>query len=165
MAASVVTPATARARERSPLLAERGLWVAAALSLGAGLVHLEVTPAHWYVWWGYGVFFLLTGIGQVLYAPLLVRWPNAAVLWFGVLGNLGIVALYLYTRTNGIPSGPAAGHIERVGIGDFVTTAGEFVTVAMLVAALGPRARSRFMTAAALAGIALWVLRLNNTLL
>jgi hypothetical protein len=42
-----------------------------------------------------------------------------------------------YTRTNGIPWGPGAGHIERVGTGDLITTAGEFVLAGMLIAALG----------------------------
>jgi hypothetical protein len=162
MASSVATAATTSAS--SPLLAKRGLLVAAALSMGAGLVHLEFTPSSW-TWWGYGLFFLLTGIGQIVYAAAVVRWPNAGVLWLGIVGNLGIVGLYLVTRTNGIPAGPSAGHIERVGQGDFITTAGEFVLVGMLVAALGPRSRSWFMTLAAVGGVALWVLRLTDTIL
>jgi hypothetical protein len=35
----------------------------------------------------------------------------------------------------------------------------------MLIAALGPKARSRFTTVLALAGVGLWVLRLTNNLL
>jgi hypothetical protein len=163
--AATRTAATAAAGRRSRLLSDRGLLVAASLSLGAGLVHLEVTNDHWFLWWGYGLFFLLCGIGQVLYAAALVRFPTAPVLWAGIAGNLGIVGLYLYTRTNGIPWGPGAGHIERVGTGDFITTAGEFVLAGLLIAALGPRVRSRAMTLLALAGVGLWVLRLTNTLL
>jgi len=172
MAASVASTTTALApaapaagaRRRSALLSKRGIIVAASLSVGAGLVHLQVTPEHW-TWWGYGLFFLLSGIGQVLYGAAVVKWPTAPVLWVGIAGNLAIVGMYLYTRTNGIPTGPAAGHIERVGSGDFITTVGEFVLAGMLVSALGPRARSWFMTAAALGGIVLWYLRLTNTLL
>src|SRR4051794_41799630 len=93
--ASVVTTAPAAAApaasaaggRRASLLSNRGLVVAAALSLGAGLVHLEVTPVHWWQWWGYGAFFLLAGIGQVLYAATLVKWPTAPVPWFGALAN------------------------------------------------------------------------------
>jgi hypothetical protein len=170
MAANALTTtarpsAASAAGARSRLLSNRGLFVAAALSLGAGLVHLEVTNDHWVVWWGYGLFFLLTGLGQVLYAAVVVKWPNAAVLWVGIAGNLGIVGMYLISRTNGIPAGPGAGHIERVGSGDFVTTVGEFVLAGMLIAALGPRVRSWAMTVLALAGVGLWVLRLTNNLL
>jgi hypothetical protein len=157
--------APAAGARRSRLLSNRGLFVAASLSLGAGLVHLEVTDDHWVVWWGYGLFFLLTGIGQVLYAAAVVKWPRAAVLWIGIVGNLAIVGMYLITRTNGIPAGPGAGHIERAGSGDFVTTVGEFVLAGMLIAALGPRVRSWAMTVLALAGVGLWVLRLTNNLL
>jgi hypothetical protein len=173
MASSIATGTTparpsaappARAR-RASLLTNRGLWIAASLSLGAGLVHLEQTDTHWFTWWGYGLFFLVSGIGQVLYAGALVRWPKAAVLWLGIAGNLAIVAMYGYTRTNGIPWGPSAGHIERVGTGDFITTAGEFVLAGMLISALGPRTRSWFMTVLALAGAGIWVLRFTENLL
>ncbi len=157
--------AAAAGGRRGRLLSNRGIVVAAALSAGAGLVHLEVTPTHWWQWWGYGLFFLLTGLGQLAYAAVLVRWPVAPVLWFGAVGNLAIVALYGYTRTNGIPTGPAVGHIEAAGSGDFITTAGEFVLAGMLIAALGPRARSGAMTVLMLAGVGIWILRLTNTIL
>ena len=155
----------AAAGRRPSLLSNRGMWIAASLSMGAGLVHLEVIKTHWATWWGYGLFFLLCGIGQVLYAGAVLRWPKAGMLWLGIVGNLAVVAMYGYTRTNGIPWGPSAGHIERVGTGDFITTAGEFVLAGMLISALGPRTRSWFMTLLALAGAAIWVLRLTNTLL
>jgi hypothetical protein len=163
--AATPAAAPAPAGRRARLLSSRGLLVAASLSLGAGLVHLEVTNDHWFLWWGYGLFFLLTGIGQVLYAAIVVRWPTAPVLWIGIAGNLAIVGMYLYTRTNGVPWGPGAGHIERAGTGDFITTAGEFVLAGMLIAALGPRVRNRAMTLLALAGVGLWVLRFTDTLL
>src|SRR5918911_5003645 len=98
--ASVVTTTTARpaaasaaAGRRASLLTNRGLFIAASLSLGAGLVHLEVTQTHW-TWYGYGLFFLLTGIGQTLYAGAVVKWPNAFTLWVGIAGNLAIVGMY-----------------------------------------------------------------------
>jgi hypothetical protein len=172
MGASVVSGTTARrpaalaaGGRRALARTHRGVLVAAALSLGAALVHLQVTPSHWDVWWGYGTFFLLVGIGQALYAPAVIRWPTPAVLWFGIAGNLSVVGIYLLSRTNGIPWGPHAGRADAVGIGDFLTTAGEFVLVGMLGAALGPRARRWFMTLAAAAGVGLWVLRLTNQLM
>jgi hypothetical protein len=166
LATPAVRPsAVSAARGRRAALARPGLLAAAALSVGGGLVHLQVMPAHWSSWWGYGVFFLLTGVGQLMYAPALVRWPNPGLLWFGIAGNLTIVGTYLLSRTNGVPWGPHAGRAEDVGIGDFVTTVGEFVMVGMLVAALAPRTRRWFTTVAALAGAGLWVLRLTNNLL
>jgi hypothetical protein len=152
------------ARERSTAL-PLGVLVCAALSVGAGLVHLEVMPSHWASWWGYGVFFLLTGTGQVLYAVLLVRRPTPAVAALGIVGNLLIVATYLLSRTNGLPWGPHAGRADEVGLGDFLTTAGEVLLVGLLVGFLGARAAHRTMTALMVAGVAMWLARLNGILL
>src|SRR3954471_5468055 len=44
--------------------------VAAALSLGAAWVHLAYVGPHLRQWWAYGAFFLATGIGQAIFAPL-----------------------------------------------------------------------------------------------
>ena len=77
------------------------LCVAAALSLFAALIHLWVMPEHFTEWWGYGLFFLVAAVAQVVYVPLLLRWPNRSVLLVGIAGNLAIVVLYLLTRTVG----------------------------------------------------------------
>jgi hypothetical protein len=114
---------------------QRGVLPAvAALSLMAGLVHLWVTPEHFEEWWGYGAFFLVAAVAQVLYVPLLIRWPNRTVLLLGIVGNSAIVLLYLLTRVVGIPLfGPEAGEIEGVGIIDVCATMSE----AAIVVALG----------------------------
>jgi hypothetical protein len=110
------------------------LYSVAALSLIAGLIHLWVMPEHLEEWWGYGTFFLVTALCQVVYVPLLVRWPNQTVLLLGIAGNSAIVLLYLFTRVVGIPFfGPAAGEVERVGIFDVCATSSE----AAIVVALG----------------------------
>jgi hypothetical protein len=121
-----VTKATDRQRGVLPAVA--------ALSLMAGLIHLWVTPEHFEEWWGYGAFFLVAAVAQVLYVPLLIRWPNRTVLLLGIVGNSAIVLLYLLTRVVGIPLfGPEAGEIEGVGIIDVCATMSE----AAIVVALG----------------------------
>ncbi len=113
------------------------LYAAAALSLAAALIHLWVAPEHFAEWWGYGVFFLVSALAQVLYVPLLLRWPNRMVLLLGVGGNLAIVLLYLLTRTAGIPIfGPEAGEVEGVGFVDVCATTSELGIVAALGALL-----------------------------
>ncbi len=110
------------------------LYTVATLSLLAALIHLWVMPEHFEEWWGYGMFFLVAGVVQVVYVPLLVRWPNQTVLLLGMVGNSVIVLLYLFTRVVGIPFfGPEAGKIEGVGIIDVCATASE----AAIVVALG----------------------------
>ena len=113
------------------------LYVAAALSLVAALVHLWVTPEHFREWWGYGAFFLVSAVAQALYVPLLLRWPNRTILLLGVGGNLAIILLYLLTRTVGIPFfGPHAGEVEGMGVMDLCATASELGIAVVLGAVL-----------------------------
>jgi len=115
----------------------RVLYAAAALSLLAALIHLWATPEHFEEWWGYGAFFLVAALAQALYAPLVLVRPTRMVLLSGIAGNLGIVALYLLTRTVGIPLfGPGAGEVEGVGFVDLCATASEVGIAAALGAAL-----------------------------
>jgi hypothetical protein len=113
------------------------LYAAAALSLLAALIHLWVTPEHFEEWWGYGAFFLVAALAQVLYAPLVLVWPTRVVLLLGIGGNIAVVALYLLTRTVGIPLfGPGAGEVEGVGFVDWCATASEVGIAVALGAAL-----------------------------
>jgi hypothetical protein len=110
------------------------LYTVATLSLLAALIHLWVMPEHFEEWWGYGMFFLVAAIAQVVYVPLLLRWPNQSVFLLGIAGNSAIVLLYLFTRVVGIPLlGPEAGEVEGVGIIDVCATSSE----AAIVVALG----------------------------
>ena len=113
---------------------KRVLYTVAMLSLLAALIHLWVMPEHFEEWWGYGMFFLVAGVVQVVYVPLLVRWPTQTVLLLGIAGNSAIVLLYLFTRVVGIPFfGPEAGEAEGVGVIDVCATSSE----AALVVSLG----------------------------
>ncbi len=115
----------------------RTLYVAAALSLLAALVHLWVAPEHFEEWWGYGAFFLVAAAAQLLYVPIVLIWPARPVLLAGIAGNLAIVALYLLTRTSGIPLfGPEAGEVEGFGLLDVCATASEVGIALSLGAAL-----------------------------
>ncbi len=112
-------------------------YAAAALSMVAALLHFWVMPEHFEEWWGYGAFFLVAASAQLLYVPLLLRWPNRTVLLCGIAGNLAIVVLYLLTRTVGIPFfGPEAGEVERVGFADVCAPTSELGIGVALGAAL-----------------------------
>lgn len=103
---------------------------ASVLSIVAGLLHGVVTPDHFAEWWGYGLFFLLASFAQVTYGavPLFARlvegeplerlWTRrkvATFAWLGIAGNVAVIALYVVTRTVGIPFfGPEAGVVEEV---------------------------------------------------
>ena len=54
------------------------LYAAAGLSVLAGLLHLLVMPEHFDEWLGYGLFFLVVALAQLVYAVLLLRRPSSA---------------------------------------------------------------------------------------
>ena len=123
----------------------------------SGSVHGLVTPDHFNEWWGYGVFFLAAAIGLIGFGLALitdaidprympgdvqrVRWLMYAA---GAAGNVGILVLYVVTRTRGIPLGPGAGVVETVGGLDLVAKATEclaLVGLAILLVRTRPAAR------------------------
>jgi hypothetical protein len=137
---------------------------AAALSFFAAWVHVASFESHWDQWWGYGVFFLATGVGQGLFAVALVQWPRPWLAITGIAGNLAIVGTYVMTRTEGIPIGTHEGAAERAGRMDLACTAAEIVLVGVLLTLTGPVARRRTFNALLALGALLWTLRLTGLL-
>lgn len=144
--------------------ASLAVYAAAALSLGAAVIHLWALPEHLLLWWGYGAFFLAAALAQGVCAVLLLRWPAAPVFFAGIWGNLTIVLLYIVTRTSGVPFGPHAGKMESAGFLDMLATAAELGIVLALVTLLGGVARRRTINALLLLGAAIWTLRLTGLL-
>src|SRR3954468_6497353 len=128
---ALAPPAAASARRiPAPLM------VAAVLSLGAAWVHLAYTASHMRQWWAYGAFFLATGVGQALFAPLVLRRPSAWLALTGIAGNVAIVAMYVVSRTAGPPLGPHAHIPEATGGVDLATTGAEIALVGVLLTLL-----------------------------
>jgi hypothetical protein len=141
-----------------------GVLAAAGVSLLAGWVHLAYTSAHLRAWWAYGAFFLVVGLGQGLLAAALLRWPRPVVAIAGIAGNLGVVMMYVVTRSGGIPLGPHKGVVEKATTIDLLTTAGEVVVIVLLLAMLGHTACRVTVNVLVLCGALLWAGRLTDTL-
>ncbi len=108
-------------------------YLAASFSLLAALSHLWAMPEHMREWWGYGAFFLASAVLQGAYATILTRWPRRSLFLAGIGGNVSILALYLSTRTVGIPFfGPHAGEVEGFGFVDLFAAASELGLVLAL---------------------------------
>ncbi len=118
-----------------PKRASMLLYAAATLSLVAALIHAWVMPEHFREWWGYGTFFLIVALAQWFYALALLRWPRRPTFLLGILGHLAIIALYIVTRTAGIPLfGPHAGEVEEIRVVDLTSKLAELALVMILVA-------------------------------
>ncbi|MGB3633112.1 MAG: hypothetical protein WA982_03650 [Rubrobacteraceae bacterium] len=147
----------AGAKERD---VEWAVYAAALLSLVAALIHLWATPEHFNSsWWGYGAFFVATALAQGCLAIAVLRWPNTPVCVAGIIGNLAIIAMYVVTRTSGVPVGPEAGMIEDPGLLDMASMVAQVGIVIVLAALLGDLARRRMINALFLVGAAAWLLK------
>jgi hypothetical protein len=125
---------------------------AGGLSIAAGVIHAVMSPSHMEAWWGYGLFFMLASAFQILYGIVLLggvfdasTYRGDAVkakrnfLTFGVLANVGIIVMYLVSRTMGIPFfGPEAGTVEAFGVIDIVSKLIEIALVVWLVRLMRP---------------------------
>ncbi len=133
---------------------------AASLSLVAALIHLWMISGHAWLWWGYGVFFLVTALAQGLLGVALLRWPVAPIVLAGIWGNLAVVLLYVFTRTVGVPFGPHTGKVEDAGILDMTATFTEMGLVVVLLTLLSGAYRTATINALLLVGAGIWALRL-----
>lgn len=138
----------------------RGL---AIVSVVAALIHFSVAGEHFQEYWLFGVFLLVAAWFQLAWALGVTLRPNRLVIALGAVVNLGVVAVYIVTRTVGDVVGPTPHEVEPVGFGDLFCTACEATlvvgAVTLLLAPLRrPVPRGRFAAASAMAGVVAAVL-------
>lgn len=132
---------------------------------GAAFIHFGVAGEHFAEWWLYGVFFLVLAAGQVSWAVLCWQSARRALLFAGAVVNVGVLVLWIITRTTGLPFGPTPGIAEAVGVPDVLCAVLELVSVGLIIAVLvrsrrpaigAPwRARSAMLVTAAAAALVL----------
>ena len=92
--------------------------LAALASIGASVIHFAVVPDHWQAWPPAGVFFVSVALFQLIWAPLVLARTTSPILAAGIVFNVGVIALWVYSRTAGAPFGPHAGQAELVQAAD-----------------------------------------------
>lgn len=114
----------------------------AGVSVATGVIHAKALIDHANHYWLFGVFFGALTYIQVLWGVQLYRRPDDRRL-FGPIAvmSLGVVAIWLVSRTVGIPIGPWASEAEPVGVADFASSVNELVLAAMIYAILRPGSR------------------------
>jgi hypothetical protein len=105
------------------------LWhpLAVVSTVAAAGVHAAVGPEHWREGAALGLFFAAAALTQVAGAALLALRPSATVLRVGVGGTTVLLALWLASRTTGVPLVP--GGPEAVGGWDLACVLWEAVAV------------------------------------
>ena len=74
----------------------------------------------------YGVFFLVLSWAQLIWPAVLLWRPSRLWLWLGIVGNAIVIAVYVASRTVGLPFGPDLHNAESVGALDVVSCVLEF---------------------------------------
>jgi hypothetical protein len=108
------------------------LFLICGLAWSAALIHVVAAIEHLDEYALYAVFFEVLASGQFLLGVALYRSPTRTLLITGAAGSLLVVALWIVSRTAGLPIGPVAWSPEPVGILDVLASADEAV-LALLV--------------------------------
>src|SRR5262249_62247097 len=75
-------------------------------------------------------FCSLAGVWARRSGPAVLLWrPSRLWLWLGMAGNAAVLAVYVASRTVGLPFGPDLHHPEQVGALDVVACVLEFALI------------------------------------
>lgn len=119
------------------------LTVAAGLAAGAGIIHIKAGIDHAPHWWAFGVFFGVLAYAQLGWAYIAHRGrTNARLLKAALNVSLAVTAIWLVSRTVGMPVGPWAWEREPVAIADTVATLDQLALAALIGARLYPTGRT-----------------------
>ncbi len=122
----------------------------AALSAGAGAIHLAMAPSHAGEWMAEGVAFAVTGWLQILFAVVIMVRPSRAVVRLSCLANIVFIGAWVVTRVWGPPFGPEAGVAHAASFVDIVCVALELGLVVAGYEVLAHPERGRRLSSGAL---------------
>lgn len=133
-------------------------YAAAGLTVGAAAIHFAVAPDHLAEYPLYGIFFIVLGIAQVGMAIAILVAPSRRLFVGAAAGTLGVIGMWMLSRTVGLPLAPVPWRPEAVGVPDVAATALEAISALLFLvlvrwpSRVRPRGRIRvgLMTAPAL---------------
>lgn len=111
---------------------------AGALAVAGG-THIAAYSEHLSESMAAAVFFAIVAVLQVIAALAVLRGVGPRLRAAIVVGNLGLIALWAWSRTTGLQFGPDAGPPEAVGLLDLAAVAAQAVAVG--AALMVPRTR------------------------
>lgn len=121
---TTVTPAPAPAPSSQPATDAYGMGARislAALSAGAGVVHLAMAPVHAGASTLEGVGFALAGWFQLIAAAVILLRPDRRWFQATLAANLVFIGVWAWSRTVGLPIGAHPGEVEAVSSLDLLT--------------------------------------------
>ena len=116
----------------------------AILTFGVAAIHFAVVPDHLDEYLPFGLFFIVLGFAQVALGLAAIIRPSQRLFAWAAFGTLAVLALWVITRTVGLPIGPDAGQPEAMGVTDVCAAVLEGVAVLLFaLLAWGPRLKPR----------------------
>jgi hypothetical protein len=116
-----------------------GAAIAATLSTGAAAIHFAVVPEHMAEFAPFGLAFVALAWFQVTWAQLYLLRPNRRIAAIGAVVSVAIAAIWVLSRTAGLPFGPQPWTPEPIGALDLLATALEITLVGILLPIILPR--------------------------
>jgi hypothetical protein len=132
---SLPRPVLSRAQATRATYADARLHLA-ALSMVAGCIHAVVAAPHFGEYWLFGALFVALAALQLAWGALVWERPSRGVYLAGLVLNLGVIAVWIVSRTVGLPLGPEAGSPEQLGALDFAASIIEALVALLCVAFL-----------------------------
>jgi hypothetical protein len=129
----------------------------ALLSLAAAAIHVAVMGEHFAEFFAYGVFFAVVAWLQAAWAVAILVAPSRPLLWGAAVGNVVIVAVWVVSRTTGLPIGPEPGVPEPAAFLDVFSTILELVLVAGAAVLLVQRGQGVLVAGRAAAAVVVGV--------
>jgi hypothetical protein len=118
-----------------------GALALAVVSEAAGLIHLAFVREHVHEYVPFGVFFLVVGVFQLAWAAMVLAPRRPWFLVTGILVNAATIALWIVTRTVGLPIGPEHWTAEAARWPDVTAGVLEAILVLGCAAVLAMRGR------------------------
>jgi hypothetical protein len=112
-------------------------WSAALFSVAAAAIHFGAMGEHAGVSWSHGLFFAGAAWCELVLAAWILWRPTRNAAWFGIALNVVVLAVWVASRTVGIPIG-GDGTPEVVGFADTLASLLAVATVIACVALLAP---------------------------
>jgi hypothetical protein len=108
----------------------------------AGLIHVKAMVDHAGLYWLFGVLFGVVACAQIGLAVALWRTHvSDRLLVAGAVLTAGVIAVWLVSRTVGLPIGPWAGEAEAFDVSDVIATLIEVAFIAVVSVIVRPGGR------------------------
>ena len=97
--------------------------------MGAAAIHFAVAPSHFAEYVGFGVFFVAIAWFQSAWAVVAANRDGRNLRIAGFVVNGLVIAIWIWSRTVGLPIGPEPGVPEEILASDALATAFEVLLV------------------------------------